>query len=116
MSERTQMQFFSDIIESIDAITSYLEGCTIESLASDRKTFAATIRELEIIGEAIRNISEEVKTSHPQVLWQEIRSFRNKIAHEYFGVDINIVWDVVENELSLLRQQIIDIIGSLKDE
>jgi len=113
MSERSQKLFLMDILESIDAITSFVDGCNFEFFCADRKTFSATIRELEIIGEAIRNISDEIKLQYPDVLWQEIRSFRNKITHEYFGVDVRIVWDIVQNELELLKQQINIILKSL---
>lgn len=111
MSERSQKLFLMDILESIDAIASYVDGCSFEFFCADRKTFSATIRELEIIGEAIRNISDEIKLQYPDVLWQEIRSFRNKIAHEYFGVDARIVWDIVQNELGLLKDQITQILN-----
>jgi uncharacterized protein with HEPN domain len=79
---------------------------TQEDFKKDRKTFSATIRELEIIGEAVNNISDELKQKYLHVLWQEFRSFRNKIVHEYFGVDIRIVWDVITNELPILKKQI----------
>ncbi len=114
MPERSQELFLSDILESIDAIQVYVAGVDLDCFCSDRKTFAATIRELEIIGEAIRNISDEIKVQYPEVLWQEIRSFRNKIAHEYFGVDARIVWDIVQNELDLLKDQISHILAVIK--
>jgi uncharacterized protein with HEPN domain len=113
MSERSQELFLADILESIDALESFIDGCDFNFFCSDRKTFSATIRELEIIGEAIKNISDEIKSRYPEVLWQEIRSFRNKITHEYFGVDVHIVWDVVQNELVPLRAQINIILQSL---
>jgi uncharacterized protein with HEPN domain len=53
----------------------------------DRKTYSATIRELEIIGEAVNNLSDELKEQYSDVLWQQIKSFRNKLVHEYFGID-----------------------------
>ena len=114
MFERSQELFLSDILESIDAIITYVAGVDFDYFCSDRKTFSATIRELEIIGEAIRNISDDIKTQYPEVLWQEIRSFRNKITHEYFGVDARIVWDIVQNELGPLTSQISSILVSLK--
>lgn len=113
MYERNQKLFLLDILESIDAITSFVDGYSFEFFCADRKTFSATIRELEIIGEAIRNISDEIKAKYPDVLWYEIRSFRNKITHEYFGVDGRIVWDIVQNELEQLKKQIITIMESL---
>ena len=102
MSERSQALYLSDILESIEAIESFVVGLDISDYKMDRKTFSATIRELEVIGEAIRNISDDIKLQYPDVLWQEIRSFRNKITHEYFGVDVRIVWDIVQNELESL--------------
>ena len=113
MSERSQALFLTDIIESISAIESYVTDRTFDQFATDRKTFSATIRELEIIGEAIRNISDEIKRAYPEVLWQEIRSFRNKITHEYFGIDARIVWDVVLNELATLKLQVTEIMESV---
>jgi uncharacterized protein with HEPN domain len=114
MSERSQELFLSDILESINAIQDYVTGFDFDCFCRDRKTFAATIRELEIIGEAIKNISDEIKVQYPEVLWQEIRSFRNKITHEYFGVDAQIVWDIVQNELDLLKDQISQILAVIK--
>jgi uncharacterized protein with HEPN domain len=105
-SQRNERLFIDDINDSIRAIESCVEGLSQEDFKKDRKTFSATIRELEIIGEAVNNISDELKQKYLHVLWQEIRSFRNKIVHEYFGVDIRIVWDVITNELPILKRQI----------
>lgn len=108
-SQRDERLFIEDISDSILAIESFLEGMTQDNFISDRKTFSATIRELEIIGEAVNNISDEIKYKYSHVLWQEIKSFRNKIAHEYFGIDIRILWDVITNELPILKKQIAQI-------
>lgn len=105
MSDRSQKLYLADIMESIQAIESFVVDTDFKTFAGDRKTFAATVRELEIIGEAVRNISDEIKARYPDVLWQEIRAFRNMITHEYFGIDAKIVWDVVQNELGTLKQQ-----------
>jgi uncharacterized protein with HEPN domain len=113
MSERSQELYLSDIIDSINAIEDFVPGYDMATFAGDRKTYSATIRELEIIGEAIRNISDEIKVQYPDVLWHAIRSFRNKITHEYFGIDVRIVWDVVQNELPLLKYQIKKILSDI---
>jgi uncharacterized protein with HEPN domain len=105
MSDRSQKLYLEDIVEPIEEIESFVVDMDLKTFAGDRKTFAATVRELEIIGEAVRNISDEIKTRYPNVLWQEIRAFRNMITHEYFGIDVKIVWDVVRNELGTLKQQ-----------
>lgn len=62
-----------------------------------------TLRELEIIGEAVGKISSGVKSKYSDVLWQPIKDFRNKIVHEYFGIDYRMVWDIVKNELPILN-------------
>ena len=114
MSDRSQKLYLADIVESIDAIESFVVGMDLKTFALDRKTFAATVRELEIIGEAVRNISDDIKVRYPDVLWQEIRAFRNMITHEYFGVDVKIVWDVVQNELGALKQQVNRILSEIE--
>lgn len=108
-NQRDERLFIDDINGSIQAIESFLEGMTQDDFIKDRKTFSATIRELEIIGEAVNNISDEIKQKYSHILWQEIKSFRNKIAHEYFGIDIRILWDVITNELPILKIQIAQI-------
>jgi len=97
MSDRSQKLYLADIVESIEAIESFVVEMDFNTFAGDSKTFAATVRELEIIGEAVRNISDEIKTRYPDVLWQEIRALRNMISHEYFGIDVKIVWDIVQH-------------------
>jgi uncharacterized protein with HEPN domain len=114
MSDRNQKLYLADIIESIEAIESFIVGMDLATFAGDRKTFAATVRELEIIGEAVRNISDDIKTRHSDVLWQEIRAFRNMITHEYFGIDVKIVWDVIQNELGNLKQQVKRIFSEIE--
>lgn len=104
--KRDESLFLDDILDSILAIESFVSGFAFEQFVQDRKTFSATIRELEVIGEAVNSISEETKGQYPEVLWLEIRSFRNKIVHEYFGVNARIVWDLLTNELPILKKQV----------
>ncbi|MGD9975910.1 MAG: DUF86 domain-containing protein [Desulfatirhabdiaceae bacterium] len=113
MPERFQYLYLSDILESIEAIESFVDNVDFDFFRQDRKTFSASIRELEIIGEAVKNIPDDLKDQYPHVLWQQIRAFRNKITHEYFGIDVRIVWDVVINELPLLKQHVQHMMQSL---
>jgi uncharacterized protein with HEPN domain len=114
MSEfRKDDLYLNDISESVRAIEIYLENMDYEKFISDRKTYSATVRELEIIGEAVSKLSDELKEQYPDVLWQQIKSFRNKLVHEYFGIDYKIVWDVVKNELPILKSQILFISNQL---
>jgi uncharacterized protein with HEPN domain len=92
-------------VEAIDAILSYtLEGRDV--FFSDRKTQDAVIRNIEILGQAVKGISDGTRALEPEVPWRQIAGMRDKLIHEYFGVDLALVWDVVERELPVLRPQL----------
>ena len=107
MSEpRSDRLYLDDIMDSIQAIETYIESMDYKHFINDGKTYTATIRELEIIGEATAKVSDDVKGRYPEIPWQQIKAFRNKIVHEYFGIEFEIVWDIVKNELPFLKNQI----------
>ena len=106
MSERHDQVYLRDILESVQAIESYVEGWSFQDFREDRKTISATIREFQIIGEAISKVSEELKQQHSTILWQDIKDFRNKLVHEYFGVNLEIVWNTIHHDLPELKKQI----------
>ena len=95
-----------DILDAIDRITSYVEGMSYESFLADRKTQDAVTRNIEIIGEAARSLSTDFKEKHSDIPWADIVGMRNIIVHQYFGILPDVVWDVIRNELPLLRLQI----------
>ncbi|MGA2957538.1 MAG: DUF86 domain-containing protein [Thermodesulfobacteriota bacterium] len=95
--------YLDDIIEAIQQIRSYVQGYNEKTFASDRKTQDAVIRNLEIIGEAARNLPEEIKKAAPEIDWRKITGLRNILIHEYFGVNLPIVWDLVQNKLAPLE-------------
>jgi uncharacterized protein with HEPN domain len=92
-------------IEAIDAILSYTADGRDEFLA-DRKTQDAVIRNIEIIGQAVKGVSDETRALEPSVPWRQIAGMRDKLIHEYFGVDLNLVWEVVEHDLPAVRPQL----------
>ena len=101
------MRFFvADIIESIDAIMDFVRDCDYTAFASDRKTYSATLREFIVFGEAIVHIPDDIKAGFPDVEWRLIKDFRNFIVHEYFGIDSEVVWDAVTNELPILKAEL----------
>lgn len=92
-------------IESIDAIQKYtVDGR--DAFFADQKTQDAVIRNVEIIGQAVKGVSERTRSLEPAVPWRQIAGMRDKLIHEYFGVDLALVWDVVEAELPVLRPQL----------
>jgi uncharacterized protein with HEPN domain len=102
MSRDPQL-YIDDILEAIDAIEEYLDGLGLEEFINDRKTYSATIRELTIIGEAVGKLIPMLQTAAPDYPWRAIKDFRNIVVHEYFGTDHAIVWDLVKNELPILK-------------
>jgi uncharacterized protein with HEPN domain len=99
MSERDSRLYLSDILDSGGAIQEFVKGLSFEQFCNDRKTYSAVIREFEVIGEAVGKLSDELKIKHPNVEWQDIKDFRDLLTHEYFGVDLEIVWKIVQDDL-----------------
>ena len=103
--------YFSDLLKAMNRIAEYISGYDYARFRQDYKTVDAVIRNFEIIGEASRSIPAEIKLKYPEVPWAEMYLLRNKVIHEYFGVDHEIIWDVASNHLPENRLQIQRIIA-----
>lgn len=102
-------------IDAIDAITSYTADGH-DAFLSDPKTQDAVIRNIEIIGQAVKGVSEATRELEPDVPWRQIAGMRDKLIHEYFGVDLMLVWDVVSRELPVLRPRLEKLAQRLADK
>jgi len=102
MSERTPQLFLQDILDAGESIQSYVQGITFEQFELERMRHSAVIREFEIIGEAVGKLPVQMKERFPDVPWQDIKDFRNLLTHEYFGVDLQIVWNTILTDLPQL--------------
>ena len=102
MSRDYRLQL-DDILEAIARIKEYTKGMDAKDFSSDIKTQDAVIRNLEIIGEAARNLPDEIKDSSSEIQWYKIVALRNVLIHEYFGVNVKILWDVIANKLDELE-------------
>lgn len=113
-SKRTYRMYLEDILLSINRIAEYVEGYTFDEFKRDYKTVDAVIRNFEVIGEASNKLPEDIKAKYPMVPWAEMYLVRNKVSHEYFGVDYEIIWDVAINYLPENKLQIEDILDKEK--
>ena len=107
MSEDRLLQdYLNDIFESIDDINEFVTGLNFESFANDKKTVKAVIRSLEVIGEAVNKLPQNIRNQYSESPWEEMVGMRNRLIHEYFGVDLNIVWQTIEEDLHSLKRNV----------
>ena len=98
--------FLTHILESINEIENYLRGFSKEKFLKDSKTQNAVVRNLEIVGEATRNLPAEFKRKYPDIPWRKISGTRDKLIHQYFDVDLEIVWNTVNEDLPKLEMNL----------
>ena len=96
--------YIQDILEAIQRIDEYLTGITFEEFSKDNKTIDAVVRNFAVIGEAARNVPVSVKRKHPEIAWKRMSGMRDKVIHEYFGVDPHILWDTSKIDLPASKQ------------
>ena len=102
--------YLHHILDAIELIEEYTEGMSETEFHSHSMAHDAVVRQVEIIGEAARNISEEYRLSQPDVPWGKMSGIRNKIVHEYFNVNLSIVWDTVQEDLPTLKRILVEIL------
>lgn len=100
---RDHRLYLDDILKAIGNIQKYMEGMDYESFSCDGRTQDAVVRNLEIIGEASGHLSESVRNASPEIEWRKLIGLRNILIHEYFGISVPIVWDILQNKLDLLE-------------
>jgi uncharacterized protein with HEPN domain len=96
--------YLDDILDAVHQIRTYLADLDEKAFAKDRKTQDAVVRNLEIIGEAAGNLTEQLQNASPEIDWRKIKALRNILVHEYFSINLHIIWDVVQNKLGPLEK------------
>lgn len=111
MKKREHRDYLFDIINSIKEIESFIDNITYEDFMKDRKTSNAVIRSIEIIGEATKQIPKSIKDKNPSIPWKRMAGMRDKMIHEYFGIDYDIVWKSAKETLPKLKDKIVAVIN-----
>jgi len=113
--KRTYKDYILDVLSSIQEIGEFTKDMNFEEFIKDRKTVNAVIRSLEVMGEAVKKIPVEIRDRYPEIPWKYIAGMRDKLIHEYHGVDLEIVWEVVKKEVPPLKQLFEKILTELEE-
>jgi uncharacterized protein with HEPN domain len=114
MVKRVYTDYIQDILDSIQDIENFIQGMNYEEFRDDRKTINAVIRSIEIIGEASKKIPKSLRDSQPEIPWKKMAGMRDKLTHAYFGIDLEIIWKVVSEEIIQIKPGILKIKDSLR--
>lgn len=98
--------YLQDVLEAIARVEAYTRGLSREDFIGNPEKVDAVVRNLEIIGEAVKQVPEAVRDANPNVEWRKIAGLRDILIHQYFGVDLDIIWDIVANKVPALREQV----------
>ena len=107
--------FLSHVLGAIETIERYAAGIELAEFLSRSMIHDAVIRQLEIIGEAVKNVSGGAKAGQPEIRWKEIAGMRDRLIHGYFGVDLEAVWLTVRNDLPILKRTVFKMLSDAKD-
>jgi len=100
--KREYEDYLQDMLENAEKALSFVQGMDYDGFCTDDKAVYAVIRALEIIGEAARQIPENIRQANPEIQWREIAAMRNKLTHEYFGVNTKVIWRTVHEDLPVI--------------
>jgi len=107
--ERKSQLYMQDILDSIERIETYIKGLSFQKFSQNQMVIDAVVRNFEIIGEASKKLPAKIKSLHPEIPWKEMAGMRNKMTHEYFGVDLKIVWKTAKQSLPDLKKSLENI-------
>jgi len=113
MTKRGYRLFIEDMLDSMIQIEEYIHGLDRADFSADKKTIDAVIRNIEIIGEAARNVPENIRNNHPGIPWKQMIGLRNLTIHAYFGIDLDIIWQIASVNIPETKSEIARILDSL---
>ena len=114
--KREYRDYIKDIIDAMNKAMKFVEGMDFDEFIHDEKTIFAVIRALEVSGEGVKNIPDEIRIKYPKIPWRDMAGMRDRLIHEYFGVKEEIVWNSVKEEIPVVKPLFEEILKRLKDE
>ena len=114
--KRDVLDFIDDIIEAIDDLATFTQGMKLNDFKQDKRTIYAVIRALELMGEAVKNLPDELRQTYDQVPWKRIAGMRDMLVHQYFGVEVETVWKVAKEDAPALKKTMLKIQRKLNEE
>ena len=112
MSRRDHRLFLADMLEAIEKIERYTHGLSRKDLWQDDLVADAVVRNLEVIGEAARHVPEALRAAHPEIDWRRVVGLRNVVVHEYFAIDLDVVWVIIKQNLPQLKEAVLSVLGN----
>ncbi|MCD6384659.1 DUF86 domain-containing protein [Candidatus Sumerlaeota bacterium] len=116
MTKRSYRMFVEDVLDAMEKIERYIKGLSYETFTKSEMIVDAVIRNLEIIGEASRNLPENVRRKYPDIPWKRIIGLRNIVIHEYFGIDLSIIWEIITRNLPETKPLITEMLKGFDEE
>jgi uncharacterized protein with HEPN domain len=115
MIKRYNEDYLKDIEEAIRLAIEFTQGMDFDLFCQDTKTIFAVTRAIQIVGEAVKKIPDNIRQQHPQIPWKDVAKMRDKVTHQYFAVKLDVVWDTVQQDFPLLQTLIVDILENFSD-
>ncbi len=116
MNQRAIGDYLQDILDAVNAAIEFVEGMTFAEFEGDKKTIFAATRAIQIIGEAAKKIPDSIKAQYPEIPWKGMTGMRDKVTHEYFGVNLDVLWDTIQQDLPKVKDLMPEVLVNLAED